>query len=116
MKWPSDYKKYKIVDGDFLDSSKFVETLRDFDGVWSSNEEYVVLEVEGEFIKVGYYIGISGHTVIEPKKWDYPGHIETEIDPIELDVKSVCYAESEEPINLDFIVQEHLKQVILKLI
>ena len=116
MKWPADYKNYKIVDGDFLDSSKFIETLRDFNGIWTSNEEHVVLEVEGEFIKVEYYIGISGHTVVEPRKWDYPGHIETEIDPIEWEIRNVCYAESEISINIDPIVQEHLKQVILKLI
>jgi len=116
MQWPLDISKYKIIDGEYLSSSYFIETVEEYEGVWTSEDENIVVNVEGKDIRIDYYLGIGGFTTYERGTWETPAYQSTELEPIELMIKRVSWAEDGDEIEITSQEKEHIKKVILALI
>jgi hypothetical protein len=87
--FPSDLKKYTILDGDYTPSRHFEDLIIEYDGCFKSEDESVLLLCEGIEVQVTYCILVLGHNYYDPGDWDQAPYNHTEIDDVEIVIVSI---------------------------
>ena len=108
-----DFNSMTFKNGDFVDSNLWPNLIKEHEGIFSSEDEFMTFEYLGIELIVSFNLSVTGVTSYDPGDYWTPPYSEFEMDDADIEIKGITIDEYDVELNNEII--EQVKVIINKI-